>query len=115
MADKVYLPGAVDAIMHIESDGVIHVEHKQDVESILNYTHAGRNHRFDANSPEGFAQHYAEVPAVVLMEWAREAGVGLLSNEMSVIMEQKLRDPANAKFLAAPKLRDPRVIMKGLR
>jgi hypothetical protein len=115
MAEKIFIPGAVDAIMHVETDGEIHVEHVQDVEPILNYTHAARNHRFDAHSPEGFVAHVAEVPAVVLMEWAREAGVGIFSNEMSVIMEQKLRDPANAKFLAAPKLRDPHVIMKGLR
>ena len=115
MAEKIYIPGAVDAIMHVESDGVIHVEHKQDVESILNYTHAGRNHRFDAHSPEGTVAHVAEIPAVVLMEWAREAGVGIFSNEMSAIMEKKLQDPANAAFLAAPKLRDPHVIMKGLR
>jgi hypothetical protein len=115
MGEKIFIPGAVDAIMHVETDGEIHVEHVQDVEPILDYTHAARNHRFDANSPEGFVQHYAEVPAVILMEWAREAGVGIFSNEMSVIMEKKLRDPANAKFLAAPKVRDPRVIMKGLR
>ncbi|MTV67224.1 hypothetical protein GM525_13500 [Streptococcus pneumoniae] len=57
----------------------------------------------------------AEIPAVVLMEWAREAGVGIFSNEMSAIMEKKLQDPDNAKFLAAPKLRDPHVIMRGLR
>jgi hypothetical protein len=71
--------------------------------------------RFSAASPEGFVAHVAEVPFVVLQEWAREAGVGLFSNEMSVIMEKKLQDPQYAKFLAAPKLRDPHVIMKGAR
>ena len=59
--------------------------------------------------------HVAEVPFVVLQEWAREAGVGIFSNEMSFIMEKKLQDPQYANFLAAPKLRDPRVIIKGLR
>lgn len=115
MADKIFIPGAVDAVMHVESDGVIHVEHVQDVEPILDYAHAGRNHRFSGSSPEGSMAHVAEIPAVVLQEWAREAGVGLFSNEMSVIMEKKLQDPAYEKFLAAPKLRDARVIMKGLR
>ena len=115
MADKIFIPGTVDAVMHVESDGVIHVEHVQDVGPILDYTHAARNYRFDAMSTEGFVGHVAEVPAVLLMEWAREAGVGLFSNEMSVIMEMKLRDPQYAKFLAAPKLRDPHVIMRGLR
>lgn len=115
MADRVYLPGAVDAIMHIEADQTIHVEHVQDVEPILNYTHAARNHRFDAASPEGTFHHVAEIPAVMLMEWAREAGVGLFSPEMSIIMEQKLQDPKYEKLLAAPKLRDPHIIMKGAR
>lgn len=115
MADKIFIPGAVDAVMHIEADQTIHVEHVQDVEPILDYTHAARNHRFSAASPEGFVAHVAEVPFVVLQEWAREAGVGLFSNEMSVIMEKKLQDPQYAKFLAAPKLRDPHVIMKGAR
>lgn len=115
MADKIFIPGTVDAVMHVETDGVIHVEHVQDVEPILNYTHAARNHRFDAHSPEGFVAHVAEIPFVVLQEWAREANVCILSNEMSVIMEMKLRDPQYAKFLAAPKLRDPRVIIRGAR
>lgn len=115
MAEKIFIPGTVDAVMHVETDGVIHVEHVQDVEPILNYTHAARNHRFDAHSPEGFVAHVAEIPFVVLQEWAREANVGILSNEMSVIMETKLRDPQYAKFLAAPKLRDPRVIIRGAR
>lgn len=115
MADRIYIPGTVDAVMHVESDGVIHVEHVQDVEPILDYTHAGRNHRFSGASPEGFVHHVAEIPFVVIQEWAREAGVGILSNEFSIIMEKKLQDPAYEKFLAAPKLRDPRILMKGLR
>ena len=115
MADKVFIPGTVDAVMHLESDGVIHVEHVQDVESILDYTHAARNHRYSAVSPEGFVAHVAEIPAVILMEWAKEAGCGLFSNEMSVVMEKKLQDPQYAHFLAAPKVRDPRIIMRGLK
>lgn len=116
MADKIYIPGAVDAVMHVESDGVIHVEHVQDVEPILDYTHAARNHRYSAVSPGGFVAHVAEVPAVVLMEWAREAGLtNLFCAEMSVVMESKLRDPKYAKLLAAPTMTDPRIIMRGLK
>lgn len=115
MADRIFIPGTVDAVMHVESDGVIHVEHVQDVEPILDYAHAMRNYRFDAMSPLGTVGHVAEVPAVVLMEWAREAGVGLFSNEMSAVMEKKLQDPKYAKLLAAPTLRDPHIIMKGAR
>jgi hypothetical protein len=115
MADKVFVPGLVDAFLHLETDGTIHVEHVQDVEKTLDYTHAARNHRFDAWSPGGTVREEAAIPYVVLMEWAREAGCGIFDDEMSVIMERKLQMPENYKFLAAPKLRDPHVIMKGLR
>lgn len=115
MADRIFIPGTVDAVMHVETDGEITVQHIQDVEPILDYTHAGRNHRFSAASPEGTVSHVAEVPFVIMQRWANEAGVGIFSNEMSIIMEKKLQDPQYAKFLAAPKLRDPRVIIKGLR
>lgn len=114
MAERVFIPGTIGAVMHCETDGEITVEHVQDVEGILDYTHAARNHRYSAMSPEGFVAHVAEVPVVVLMEWAREAGItNLLSNEMSIIMEKKLQDPHYAKLLAAPKLNNPHIIMRG--
>lgn len=114
MTERVFVPGVVDAVMHIETDGEITVEHVQDCEPILDYTHAARNHRYSALSPEGFVAHVAEVPVVVLMEWAREAGLtSIFSNEMSYVMERKLQDPKYAKLLAAPKLVDPRIIMRG--
>lgn len=115
MTERIFIPGTVDAIMHCETDGEITVEHVQDVEGILDYAKAARDNRYSAMSPEGFVGHVAEVPIVVLMEWAREAGCGLFSNEMSIVMEKKLRDPAYAKLLAAPKLADPRIIMRGLK
>ena len=115
MTERIFIPGTVDAVMHVETDGEITVEHVQDVEPILDYTHAARNHRYSGMSPEGFVGHVAEVPVVVLMEWAKEAGCGLFSNEMSVVMEKKLQDPAYAYLLAAPKLNDPRIIMRGLK
>ena len=113
MGDRFHIPGAVDAVMHLETDGTLHVEHVQDVEGILDYAKAGRDNRYSAMSPEGFVAHVAEVPVVVLMEWAKEAGCGIFSNEMSVVMEKKLQDPAYAYLLAAPKLADPRIIMRG--
>ena len=115
MAEKVFIPGTVDAVMHLETDGTIHVNHVQNCEGILDYTHAARNHRYSAMSPEGFVAHVAEVPAVVLMEWAREANIGLFSDEMSIIMEKKLQLPEYAHLLAAPKLSDARIRMTGLK
>lgn len=115
MTERIYIPGTVDAIMHCESDGEITVEHVQDCDGILDYAHAARNHRYSAMSPEGFVGHVAEVPVVVLMEWAREAGCSMFSNEMSIIMEKKLQDPQYAKLLAAPKLSNPHIIMRGIK
>ena len=115
MAEKVFIPGAVDAVLHLEANGDIHVNHVQDCQGILDYTHAARNHRYSAMSPDGFVAHVAEIPAVVLMDWAKEAGVGLFSDEMSIIMEKKLQLPEYAHLLAAPKLSDARIRMTGLK
>lgn len=101
--------------MHLETDGTIHVEHVQDVESTLDYAHAARNHRFDALSPSGDFKEEAAVPYVLLMKWAQEAGCGIFDDEMSIIMEKKLQLPEYAHLLTAPKMRDPRIKLKGLR
>lgn len=113
MADKFHIPGAVDTVLHMETDGTLHVEHVQDCTGILDYTKAMRDHRYSAMSPEGFVAHVAEVPAVLLMEWAREAGCGLFDDEMSIVMEKKLQQPEYAYLLAAPKLADPHIVIRG--
>lgn len=115
MADKVFLGGVTNTTMHFEADGTIHVEDTQDAQSIMDYAAAGRNNRFSADVCEGMLRHVAEVPMVEYMKWCREAGVKPLSPEADVIMELKLRDPANAKMLAAPTVRDAHIIMKGAR
>jgi len=115
MAEKFVVGGITNTTMHFEEDGTIHVEEKQDAEGILDYAAAGRNNRFDANCVDGMMQHVAEVPMVEYIRWCQEANVGLFTPEADVVMELKLRDAANAKMLAAPKIRDPRVIIKGAR
>jgi hypothetical protein len=115
MADKVFLGGVTNTTLHFESDGTMHVEEKQDCEPILDYTHAARNHRFDANVCDGMATHVAEIPMVEMLKWCREAGVQMFSREADFVIEKKLQDPQYAKFLAAPKLRDPHIVMKGKR
>lgn len=115
MADKVFLGGVTNTTMHFEADGTIHVEDKQDAQPIMDYAAAGRNNRFSADVCDGMLRHVAEVPMVEYMKWCREAGVRPLSPEADIVMEMKLRDPANAKMLAAPKVSDPRIIMTGTR
>lgn len=115
MGTKQFLGGVTNTTLHFETDGTLHVEEKQDVEPILDYTHAARNHRFSGSTPSGDMRHVAEVPMVVMIGWAREAGISPLSREMSAVLEKKLQDPQYAKFLAAPKQRDPGIIIKGLR
>lgn len=115
MAERVYLGGVTNTSLYLEEDGTIHVEEKQDCEQILDYTHAARNHRFDASSCDGMLQHLAEVPMVEYIKWCREANVQMFTPAADIVLELKLRDPANAKMLAAPKVRDPRIIMRGLR
>lgn len=115
MAEKVFLGGVTNTTMIFETDGTIHVEEKQDAEPILDYTHAARNNRFDADSCDGMLRHVAEVPVVDYIRWCREAGVAMWSREADLIMEKKLADPANAKLLAAPKVRDAHIIMRGAR
>lgn len=93
----------------------MHVEDKQDAQGILDYAAAGRNNRFSADVCDGLMRHVAEVPMVEYMNWCRAADVVPFSPAADVVMEMKLRDPNNARMLAAPTVRDPRIIMKGLR
>lgn len=115
MAEHVFLGGLTNTTLHLESDGTVHIEEKQDCQDILDYTHAARNNRFNASACDGMMAHVAEVPVVILLEWAREAGISMYSAEMSIVMEKKLQDPQYAKLLAAPVLRDPSIIIKGAR
>lgn len=115
MADKHYLGGVTNTTMHIEADGTTHIEEKQDCEPIMDYAAAGRNNRFDADCLDGMAQHVAEVPAVIYLEECRKRGVTPFSAEGDIVMEWIIAQPQYAKFLAAPKVRDPRVIIKGAR
>lgn len=115
MADRLHLGGVTNTTLHFEADGTIHVEDKQDAQSIMDYAAAGRNNRFSADVCDGMLRHVAEVPMVEYMNWCREAGVQMFSPEADIILEMKLRDPNNAKMLAAPNVRDPHIIMRGAR
>jgi hypothetical protein len=74
-----------------------------------------RDHRFSAESPEGFVREVANIPMVPYLEECRLANVTPFSKEADVVMESMLVNPKYFKFLAAPKLADPHIIIKGTR
>ncbi len=115
MAERVYLGGVTNTTLHLETDGTIHVEEKQDAQGILDYAAAGRNNRFSADSCDGFMRHEAEIPFTVFQDECQKRGVVPFSPESDLVMESILMNPAYAKFRAAPTIRDPRIIMKGAR
>lgn len=122
MAERLYLGGVTNTVIHTETDGTVHVEERQDCEPILDWTQALRNQRFGADTSD-IGQYEAEVPVTVYLKKAKEVlgvdhatAVRLLGTDQGqMVIELILRDPENKNLLVAPKLRDPRVIMKGLR
>lgn len=115
MAERIYVGGVTNTVLHLESDGSIVTEERQDCAGILDYTHAARNNRFDADSCDGLLRHVAEVPMTEYINWCRQAGVVMFSPEADVVMQLNLDKTENARLLAAPKVRDARIIMKGVR
>ncbi len=115
MTERVYLGGVTNTTLHLEEDGTVHVEEKQDAEGILDYAAAGRNNRFDARACDGMFSHEAEIPMTVFVDECRKRGVAPFSKESDMVIELIMADPQYAKFRAAPKVRDPRIIMRGVR
>lgn len=115
MSEKIYVGGITNTVMHIETDGTIHVEDTQDTSGILRYTEAARNNRFDASSCDGLMRHEAEIPMTVYMEECKLRGVQLFTPEADLVIESILANPKYAKFRAAPTMRDPHIIMRGAR
>ena len=119
MSEKLIVPGVTGytaTVIHSETDGTIHVEEKQNVEPILDYCAAGRNNRFHAgDSLDGMLRHEGEVPFVVFQEECRLRGVQPFSPESDMVMEYILASPKYAAFRAAPTVRDPGIIIKGVR
>lgn len=114
MTERIYLGGMTHTTLHYEQDGTLHVEEKQDCEAILERAQRKRDHRFNGMSPEGTVAEVAEVPEVVYLAKCREIGQRPFATP-DVAMELILKDPQYAKFRTAPTLRDPHVIVRGLR
>lgn len=114
MTQHIPIGGVTNTTLHIESDGTLIVEEKQDCQAILDRNQVKRDHRFDARSPEGFVHEVAEIPMVPYLDKCREIGQQPFA-QPDVAMELILKDPSFAKFLSAPKVRDPHVIIRGKR
>lgn len=114
MAERINLGGVTNTTVHFETDGTVIVEEKQDCAGILDSNQRQRDHRFDAWSPEGTVQEVAEVPMTEYLKKCREINQTPFASP-DVAMELILKDPQFAKFLTAPKLRDPHIRMRGAR
>lgn len=117
MADKEFLGGVTNTVIHTETDGTMHIEEKQDVEPIMHFTDAMRNHRFDSYSLDGMLRHEAEIPFVIFQKECQKRGVlpSLGSPEADLVIEAIMADPQYARFRAAPTVRDAHIIMRGAR
>jgi hypothetical protein len=115
MPEHLYLGGITNTTIHEETDGTLHVEQKQDCQAILDLNQRKRDHRFSAESPEGFVHEVANIPMVPYLEECKKAGVTPFSEAADLVMEKMLVDPKYFKFLATPRLADPHIIIKGAR
>lgn len=114
MSERQFLGGVTNTTIHFEADGTVIVEEKQDCQGILDHNQRSRDHRFDSYSPSGEFQEVANIPMVPYLDKCREIGQAPFA-QPDVAMELMLRDPQYAKFLSAPKTRDPRIRLKGAR
>lgn len=117
MSKREFIGGATNTVIHTETDGTMHIEERQDVEPILDYTHAARNHRFSADALDGMYRHEGEIPFTVFQDECQKRGVypSVSTEAGTMVIEAILADPKYACFRAAPTQRDPRIRIKGKR
>lgn len=115
MAERDYIGGALNTVLHWESDGTMIAEGRQDCTLILEQNARKRNERFDSYSPEGTVREEAVIPLVMMQQWQQECGAPLYSDEHMAYVDKKLREPEFAYFTVAPKVRDAQVIILGAR
>jgi len=117
MTNRIYLGGITNTVVHTETDGTVHVEERQDVEPIMEYAAAARNHRFSADACEGMLRHEAEIPFVIFQKECEKRGIAvrLGTPEADEVLNSIMADPQYARFRAAPTTRDPHIIMRGAR
>lgn len=113
MAERDYLGGFTNTVIHHEADGSVVVEERQDAEPIIDRANSKRNSRFAGKS--GDFQEEFDVPMVLVLAWQRECGAQMFSDEHMAYMNAKLRSPEYAYLSLAPKLRDPHILITGSR
>lgn len=104
--------GDVQETFIADEEGKFHIQTVQDVEPILDFTKASRDHQFAGGS--GDMQHVAEIPFVVALEW-RKQGIDVFNPAHSDMVMAKINSPEYAYLRAAPTLRDPHIQIKGIR
>lgn len=112
MTERIHLGGMTNTTVHIETDGTIHVEEKQDAQAILDRNQQKRDHRF---SGSGDFREAFDIPMVLVKQWQKECGARMLSDEHMAYMNAKLREPEFRYLNSAPPMRDAHVIVKGAR
>jgi hypothetical protein len=110
MAEKLYLGGFTNTVLHKETDGTVIVEERQDCEPILDANQRKRDHTFGHG---GDFQEAFDVPMVEVLRWQRECGALMFSPEHMAYMEKHLRMPEYAYLNTAPKQRDAHVRVRG--
>jgi hypothetical protein len=115
MAERLYLGGITNTVIHEESDGTMIVEERQDCQSILDQNARLRNERFDSWSPEGTVREEFNIPLILIDKWQKECGESLYSAAFDAYMDKKLREPEFAYLVSAPMRRDPHIIITGAR
>lgn len=113
MADRIYLGGMTDTVLHCEADGSVVVEERQDAQSLLDQNARKRNERFAGGS--GDFQETFDIPMVLMIRWQQECRQPMFSAEHMAYVDEKLRMPEFCYLTVAPKLRDPHILIKGSR
>jgi len=81
----------------IEQDGKLHVQRKQDVESII-----ARN-KFEAETApsmygDAAIRKVGSIPLTIAETWSRECGAAIGTREFALYCKKKLMDGENAAF-----------------
>lgn len=114
MTERVYLGGVTNTTLHLENDGTIHVEERQDCEAILEDNQRKRDHRF-GSARGAVAEEAFQIPMTLVLQWQRDCGAAMFSDEHMAYMNRKLSEPEFAKLSTSTTRRDPRIVMTGMR
>ncbi len=85
-------------VLHVdENSNQVVVERVQDIEPILDYNKAMRNHELVGSHKSEVMNHVARIPLLIVEKWKNE-GVIDWFNSTDAERRRVLNDPANAMF-----------------